>query len=40
MHSGRILVKIKEANFHKDKDFIGKLDPYVIVRLGTTERKT
>lgn len=31
---GRIILKIKQANFVKDEELFGKMDPYVIVRFG------
>ena len=38
--SGTLVVTCKHARLFRDTEFIGKMDPYVIVELGAIKKKT
>ncbi len=40
MYQGKIIVTPREANLYEDKDILGKGDPYIIFKLGSSEQKT
>lgn len=38
--SGTLTIVVQNARFSSDKDFLGKMDPYVVVRIGQNEFRT
>ena len=40
IYIGKLVITVVNGTFRHDKDIIGKMDPYVIIKIGHNEFRT